>query len=286
LHHLDAFVNKFSKNCVLKDYSQKVTVDMLRYFQLSEVDNYDLYEENNIIDKIKNSKLIDYGFNVEKYRNNKLNLYLRAHFGFNKECLDQMGFVPDHLVYMYGMADNMIVYGSWSYLTIATIVSSFSNYFCFTSYCDCSKKYTSLETLIKYFISISSSLYLLVYSYYAIDYDDFYEKEMTCSDVITNNNYNIMIYKLRNNGKLIYWTFILYFALFLSFVLYGIVILIFRQNKKGWPCSKKKIKEGEIPKQVQGAQSIEMGVQGSLIPNKDENENKNSEDNNPINDNE
>lgn len=284
LHHLDAFVNKFSKNCVLKDYSQKVTVDMLRYFSISEIDNYDLYEENNIIDKIKNSKLIEYGFNVDNYKNNKLNLYLRAHFGFNKTCLDQMGFVPDHLVYIYGMADNMILYGQWSYLTILTIFSCFTNYFSITSCFDCTKKYTSFETLIKFMTNILSSLYLLVYSYYAIEYDDFYEKEMNCSDVITNNNYNIMIYKLKNNGKWIIWTFILYLALFLSFCLYGIFLLIFRQNKKGWPCSKKSTKNGEIPKQDQGTQSVEMGVQGSLIPNKDENENKNSEDNHIIND--
>ena len=285
LHNLDAFMNKYSKNCVLKDYSQKVTVDMLRYFPISEIDNYDLYEENNIIDKIKNSKLIDYGFNVEKYKNNVLNLYLRAHFGFDRDCLDRMKFSRDHLVYIYGMADNMIVYGQWSYLTITTIVFSFSNLFSISSHFECLKKYTSLETLIKFMINISSSLYLLVYSYYAVDYDDFYEKEMTCSDVITNNNYNIMIYKLRKNGKWIMWTFILYLALFISFVSYGICLLIFRKNKKGWPCSKQKIKKGEMPKQDQGTQSVEMGVQGSLIPNKDENDNKNSEDNNIINDN-
>ena len=279
LHNLDAFVNKFSKNCVLKDYSQKVTVDMLRYFSLSEIDNYDLYEENNIIEKIKNSKLIDYGFNVDNYKNNKLNLYIRAHFGFNKTCLDQMGFIPDHLVYIYGMADNMILYGQWSYLTILTIFTSFTNFFSITSACDCSKKYTSFETLIKSIINIGSSLYLLVYSFYAIDYDDFYEKEMNCSDVITNNNYNIMIYKLKKNGKYIKWNFFLYFALFLSFFLYGIVLLIFRQNKKGWPCSKKKTKKDDIPKQDQGKESVEMGVQGSLLPNKDENEIKNSENN-------
>ena len=239
LHYLDAFINKFSKNCVLKDYSQKVTVDKLRYFPISEVDNYELYEENRILEKIRNSKIKDYGFNIEKYRNNILYLYGRAHFGFNKDCLDQMGFVPDHLFYMYGMADNMIVYGQASYLTILTIVSSFSNYFSFTSCFDCSKKYTSLETLIKFMINISSSLYLLIYSYYAIDYDDYYEKEMTCSDVITNNNYNIMIYKLRNNGYLISWTFGLYIALFIFILIYGIYLFILRENKKGWPCSNK-----------------------------------------------
>ena len=237
LHYLDAFVNKFSKNCVLTDYSQKVTVDKIRYFPISEVDNYELYEENRILEKIRNSKIKDYGFNIEKYRNNILYLYGRAHFGFDKDCLDQMEFSRDHLVYIYGMADNMKVYGSWSYLTIATIVSSFSNFFSFTSYFDCSKKYTSLETLIKFLINISSSLYLLIYSCFAIKYDDFYQKEMTCSDVITNNNYNIMIYKLRNNGYLISWTFGLYIALFIFILIYGIYLFILRENKKGWPCS-------------------------------------------------
>ena len=240
LHHLDAFVNKFSKNCVLRDYSQKVTVDKLRYFQISQIDNYELYEENRILEKIRNSKVKEYGFNVEKYRNNILYLYARAHFGFDKDCLDKMEFSRDHLVYIYGMADKMEVYGSWSYLTIATIVSSFSNYFSITSHFDCSKKYTSLETLIKFLINISSSLYLLIYSRIAIKYDNFYEKEMNCSDVITNNNYNIMIYKIRTNGNLISWTSGLYIALFISILIYGFYLFILREFKKGWFCSNKK----------------------------------------------
>ena len=233
LHHLDAFVNKFSKNCVLTDYSQKVTVDKTRYFRISEIDNYELYMENHILEKISASKLKDYGFNIEKYRNNMLYLYGRAHFGFDKDCLDKMEFSKDHLVYIYGMADKMEVYGSWSYLTFATILSSFSNYFSITSYFDCSKKYTSLETLIKFLINISSSLYLFIYSCFAIDYDDFYSKEMNCSDVITNNNYNIMISKLRTNGKWIYSTFWLYLVLFIVNFIYGIYSLILREIKKG-----------------------------------------------------
>lgn len=72
----------------------------------------------------------------------------------------------------------------------------------------------------------------MIYSWFAIDYDDFYSKEMNCSDVVTNDNYNIMISKLRTNGKLIYSTFLLYLALVIIIVVYGIISLIFRDKKK------------------------------------------------------
>ena len=58
LFKLDGFNKKYSTNCVLKDYSQKVTIDLMRYHKLDWVDNYELYEENRIIQKIKSKNLI------------------------------------------------------------------------------------------------------------------------------------------------------------------------------------------------------------------------------------
>ena len=48
---------------------------------------HDLYEENGIINLIKARNLTDYGSDIEKYKENTLNLYVRTHFGFNKTCL-------------------------------------------------------------------------------------------------------------------------------------------------------------------------------------------------------
>ena len=58
------------------------------------MDNYELYEENKIIDKIKNSRLMDYGFDLDKYKDNNLTLYVRTHFGFDKECLKKRSLHP------------------------------------------------------------------------------------------------------------------------------------------------------------------------------------------------
>ena len=56
---------------------------------------------------------------------------------------------------------------------------------------------------------LGPSLGLSIYSIFAIHFDDSYEEEMTCSDEITNINYNIMTSKLRNSGKKIMASFIL-----------------------------------------------------------------------------
>ena len=279
LYYLDGFRKKYSQNCVLKDYSQKVTADKIRYHAIDEVDNYDLYEENKIIDKIKNSKLMEYGFDIDKYKGNKLTLYVRTHFGFDIDCLKTMGFSEEHLVYIYGRADNMIIYGNMAFCLLGIISFSSFNIFSFTGACSLNDL-KSLETLIKYFTNFGISLYLLVYSFFAVQFDDNYEKEMTCSDIVTNNNYNIMIYKVNRSGKIILVTSILYFVLFIIIVFSGIYILTLRTIKKCCCCCKKK-KERE-------AQAVQTVVEMSTSPIiKDENkkesddkiENENEDDN-------
>lgn len=278
LHYLDRFRKKYSQNCVLKDYSQKVTVDKSRYHAIDEVDNYDLYEENKIIDKIKNSKLMEYGFDIDKYKDNKLTLYVRTHFGFDIDCLKRMGFSEEHLVYIYGRADNMLLYGNMAYCLLGIIFFSASNIFSFTGACS-QNNLKSFETLIKYLADFGTSLYLLVYSFFAIQFDNNYEKEMTCSDIVTNNNYNIMIYKVNRSGKIILVTSILYLVLFIIIVFSGIYILTLRTIKKCFCCCKKQKKEEAQSQTV----SLEMGTFSINDENKKESDDileiKNEDDN-------
>ena len=85
---LDAFKKGLSSDCVLKGYSPNITIDENnRYHKLNSINQYDLYNENGIIDIITRNNLNDYGFNVEKYKENTVNLYINSHFGFNKTCL-------------------------------------------------------------------------------------------------------------------------------------------------------------------------------------------------------
>lgn len=42
-----------------------------------------------------------------------------------------------------------------------------------------------------------------------MDYNSPYQDEMTCSDSVTNDEFNIMIYKIQASGKKIKYTFIL-----------------------------------------------------------------------------
>ena len=217
LYYLDGYKSKFSTNCVLKDYSQKVTEDRERYHAVDTVDNYELYEENHIIDKIKNSKLIEYGYDLEQYKNNRLTIYVRTHFGFDKDCLDRIGFKKEQLAYIYGQADKMITYGNWAYFTLINMG------FCFLILFNCTN--TSLETIIKTFINTGTSFILIICSIFALSYDDYYVKEMTCSEVITNNNYNIMISKIKKSGQIVILTLIIYILNLISKILMILLLI-------------------------------------------------------------
>ena len=190
---------------------------------------------------INNSKLKEYGFNIDIYKYNTLNLYIRTHFGFDKKCLDDMNFKYENLIYIHSRAAKMLVYGDWAYFSIVIIFFSITNFFSFTGLF--LPDLQSLETLIKNFVNFGSSFGLLFYSYYAIDYDDYFEKEMKCSDVITNNNYNIMIYKVNRSGSIITWTFRIYLILFINILISVIYTYNIKLCKK---CEKHNIKISKL----------------------------------------
>ena len=207
LYELDAFKEESSTNCVSEDYSQDIPKEKsLRYHSLDRINNYKLYEENKIIDKIQNSKLIDYGYNVNNYKDHMLNLYVRTHFGFDKDCLEKTNFKMENLYNFQKKADKMNTWSVWMYALIATMVSSLLEFFTFFPN---NGNKVILELFLKYFVIIVTSVYLVIYSYKALDFDDSFEEKMDCSDAITNSNYNIMIEKLRKSGKFIFWAFIL-----------------------------------------------------------------------------
>jgi hypothetical protein len=207
LFKLDSFNKKYSTNCVLKDYSQKVTIDLMRYHKMDWVDNYELYDENKIITKIKNNNLTNYGYNVDLYKDHLIYLYTRMHYGFDKECLDKRNekFNLDQLQLMHGRADKMFTWGLW--ITVLVSISGtgvLSNLFFFST-----EKYKDYEILTKYIFIILPNVIDVIYSFIAMDYNSPYQDEMTCSDSVTNDEFNIMIYKIQASGKKIKYTFIL-----------------------------------------------------------------------------
>lgn len=57
----------------------------MRYQQLDSIQIYDLYQENNILDVINSSELINNGYDIEKYFKNKdLYLYYKNLLGLIK----------------------------------------------------------------------------------------------------------------------------------------------------------------------------------------------------------
>ena len=67
IYPLDKTIKMYSNNCILKDYSVTYKEDNKRYQFLVEMEIYDLYEGNNIINDITKSNLVNYGYNVETY---------------------------------------------------------------------------------------------------------------------------------------------------------------------------------------------------------------------------
>ena len=221
LYSLEALKKKYSENCILKDYSQEITIDQIRYHEINTINHYELYEENGIIDKIKNFNLTNFGFNVDKYKANDLKLYVRTHFGFNKTCLKQRkkGFNLEELNEINSNSDKM---KTWSIITACffgiSTVSSVS--FFFKIYDD-----NFGIMLIKYLLTIAPTFISFLYTViWAVYFDDSYEEYMICSDFVTNFNYNTMIEKIRKNGIYIFICTILITIVF-SF---DIIIVIFK----------------------------------------------------------
>ena len=227
LYTLDALKKDFSTNCILNDYSQNVTIDTLRYHELSSVNQYELYEENGIIDLIKSRNLTNYGFNIGKYKENTLKLYVRSHFGFNKTCLEnsQSKFNREVLTEILATAGKMKVSSEWLMWISIGIMSLILTGESLVFEC-CS----NLDITVENIISNVGSFYMFFYTfYYGITYDDPYEKDMLCSDFVSNSNYHVMIEKIQDNGiKLEICSFLLIFLLIFNFIF----LVLLKHDKK------------------------------------------------------
>ena len=196
---LDALKNNYSNNCILKEYSQKVILDDNRYHKLNEINQYDLYYENEIIDKIIKHNLIDYGFNTELYKENQVNLYVTSHYGFNKTCLKERKTAFNRIV-LEDIISITRKMKSWSntekiFCYICGILSIFDYIH---------SHWIILENVLKNTLTIGEVVLVIN----ALSYDDPYEEKMECSDPVSNSNYNIMIEKIRSNGQFIFSCFI------------------------------------------------------------------------------
>lgn len=223
-HPLDAYKKDYADKCVLLyDYNQDYTKDSKIYHSLDTIEMYTLFQENGIIDRISNSKIKDYGFDVEVYKNRNLKIYVRMHYGFDKDCLDkrETKLDIDTLGLIYGRADNILTWGNLILFIISTLVFSITD-------CATITKSTIPEYLVKYSFIIAPSFSLMIYTFYAKRYDDPFEDEMTCSDSITNDNYNIMISRIKSGGNKIVITSILLLIL----VVVNIVSFIIRSIKE------------------------------------------------------
>jgi hypothetical protein len=204
---LDALKNNYSDNCILKEYSQKVILDDTRYHKLNEINQYDLYYENEIIDKIIKHKLTDYGFNTELYRENQVNLYVNSHYGFNKTCLKERKTAFNRIV-LEDIISITRKMKSWSntekiFCYICGILSIFDYIH---------SHWIILENVLKNTLTIGEVVLVIN----ALSYDDPYEEKMECSDPVSNSNYNIMIEKIRSNGQFIFACFICIIIIFFS----------------------------------------------------------------------
>lgn len=226
-HPLDAYKKDYADKCnLLYDYKQKYTKDTIRYHPLDSIEMYNLYEENGIIDIIQKSKVAEYGYDVDVFKNRNLKIYARMHFGFDKDCLDKRKtkLNTDTLGLIYGRADNMITWGNYILIIISTLVASASDMATFTTA-------VFIELVIKYAAIIGPSIGLMIYTFIARRFDDPFEEEMDCSDSITNDNYNIMIARIMKGGNKILATSIL--LLILVFVnIISLIIRIIIQHKK------------------------------------------------------
>ena len=63
--------------------------------------------------------------------------------------------------------------------------------------------------ITKYITVLLPNIIDLIYSFFAMDYNAPYQDEMTCSDSVTNDEFNIMIYKIKQSGIKIKYTFVI-----------------------------------------------------------------------------
>ena len=208
LFALDGNIKKYANKCILNNYNQHYAYENeLRYHKLDDIKIRDLYEENHILDYIKRSNLEKYGYNLDKYfRDDKyLYLYVRSFIGFNKTCLKERKkqFDIDQLYELekkHTISDRMLSWSGWikGLITLSEIgnIVSLVNL----------KDSSWIKIIIQDFILFGASLANMIYASLANDYDDAYEEEFKCSDVITNELYNIMTKKIKDCGDNIFLT--------------------------------------------------------------------------------
>lgn len=198
LNALDALIKNYSTDCVLKDYSQEITIDTKRFHKLSSINQYKLYEENGIINKIKSHNLTDFGFNIKRYEDNTLNLYVRRHFGFNKSCLKERktDFNEKELSEILATGEKMNLNANW-----LIGVNIFVIGFICLDFFSC-KSCNNIEQIVLNIFEFGGSLWQFIDNInYGITLDDPYEQNMKCSDFVSNSNYNVMIEKIQANGR-------------------------------------------------------------------------------------
>ena len=203
LFELDAFKKSYANQCVLNGYNQQTTKLLEYYYSLDSINNYRLYYDNNIIQKINASGLIEYGFNINKYKDIKLHLYVRRHYGYDKKCLENREKKYDietQLRLMNGIGDQMRSWSEEMLWNIPTPFISLSDFFSITNYFN-RPDWRTAESLMKLSTVLSFNVYFSIKSFLANNFNDPIEDEMTCSDVYVNDNYNLMTKKMRESGQ-------------------------------------------------------------------------------------
>ena len=293
LYALDGFNKTYADKCVIKeDFRQEYTRDFGdRYHQLHQIDSYALYKENKIIDDLERSELINYGLNTSKYKNNLLYLYVRTHYGFDKECLEKNNIKLNLQVLskIFATGDKMRVY---AFFLLASCLSIFAYISNLVSLCKKSKGgcndniwlYSCLE-----FVKLSFALGKIIYESIAITFDDPYEKKMTCSDFVTNDNYNIMIYHLNKAGNYIFYL-IIGIIVFVSLDIVSFIIFVIIKCKELKyddfhdlsDINAEKLKKNKDENQKNQNNGFENDV-SPKIENKDKRINQNANENNATN---
>ena len=288
---LDSFKEKSTTNCLSEDYPLSI-IDTKRYHVLDEVDNYDLFEENNILDKIKIHNLTNYGYNINIYKHHLLFLYVRTHFGFKKECLRNREFKIEELTQTnHAFKKNK----KWEIMLLISILLHILLFI--LSHVNCHENFFKIIIFVFLIFSIILSIgsVLLTFFIFLDSFDDssHYEEEMDCSDAITNSNYNIMSLKIKDARH-----FIKIFSIF-SLIIHAIdlifIIIFIIKFNKFYEIKDKKIDIGQDKKIDIGPQMKD--IKKSLIKDEDsiepleiskDNDNDNNKyiDENSINDNE
>lgn len=204
---LETSKDDYSTDCDLQnDYTQKYNIDEntdpKRYWSLDQIDNYKLYNENKIIEAITNAELVSEGYNTQRYNDHQLTLIFTIHRGFKLSCVNKEKYEIKNLNGINTKANKMKKYKNYNWLILVNTLTSSTDLFNISG--------TFIEQLIKNAVSIVDSIAFMIYSYFAIFWDDNYETNTECFDEYTNHLYNTMIDKVKYSGKMIFYCTLFY----------------------------------------------------------------------------